>query len=113
MNTTAEQPIKCTPTSSLLGNSSPEILKPIQIPAGTLQVAWIEQIDAHGLFLTDEHGTSVIAAHHNGFSCYALARCIRDKDEDRALRQLQFIRDCGGLVRNEGAVQWLINPSED
>lgn len=89
------QPVK---TRSILPNSSPEILLPIDFAGGILQVVWIIQIDAHGLFFTRAaSGNPVLfATHHNGYSCHELAQRLKAGNWERAVVQLEFIRDCGG-----------------
>lgn len=85
-------------TRSLLANSSPEILKPIPGCDGVFQVVWIDQINTHGLFYQHKcaEGAQILATHHNGYSCDALAERIIKGDSQRALEQLDFIADCGG-----------------
>jgi hypothetical protein len=87
-----------TKARALLGNSSAEILKPLQGAGGTFQVVWIEPIDAHALLYERDQsqGAVMLATHNNGFSCHVLAERIIAGDRDRALSQLEFIARCGG-----------------
>lgn len=74
---------------SILPNSSSAILAPM---AGGLQVRWHEELDLHVLY----HGESMIAGHHNGFSCHELAVRLLAGNAERALAQFDFITACGG-----------------
>ncbi len=85
-------------TISLLPNSSPTILIPVQTTLGTFQIKWIEDIDSHALFLIHERGESLIATHHNGFSLHVLAEYVKASNYDKARAQLVFISRCGGTV---------------
>jgi hypothetical protein len=40
----------------------------------------------------------LLATHHNGYSCYALAKRIISGDMEHAAQQLEYIRDCGGTA---------------
>jgi hypothetical protein len=90
--------LQITKARALLGNSSAEILKPLQGAGGTFQIVWIEQIDAHALLYQRDQseGAVMLATHHNGFSCHALAERIIAGNRERALSQLEFIARCGG-----------------
>lgn len=85
---------------SILPNSSPEILQPIKSAHGSLQVVWLEAIDAHGLFFQhDRDGSaSLLATHHNGFSCHTLAVRIAAGERERVEDQVEYIRRCGGTA---------------
>lgn len=95
--------ITIPPRRSLLANSSPEILKSLECEDGTLQVVWIPQIDSHGLFFTHHRdmGTHLLGTHHNGYSCRALAERIAAGDHQRAVAQLEFLKQCGGTATDE------------
>lgn len=89
------------PAQSLLSNSAPYILEPIPSEQGTLQVTWIPELDSHGLFVTsnsDTKAVALLATHHNGYSCHALAKLIAKGDWARAIKQAEYIRQCGGLT---------------
>lgn len=89
---------------SLLPNSSPEILRPLRGLGGTFHVVWIEQIDAHCLFFNrdGEDASTMLATHHNGYSCHALAERIISGDRKRINDQLEYIRRCAGTAIAEG-----------
>lgn len=81
---------------SILPNSAPHILQPINGKHGVLRVRTVA--DGHGLYF----GDSLIALHNNGFSCRALAERIDAAWEgkgtaNRALEQFDYILACGGL----------------
>lgn len=91
------------PRRSVLPNSAPHILNPISAGDGkTLQVVWLEEIDAHGLFyFHDEEEallTTLLATHHNGYSCHNLAERIVKGDMERIINQVNFIRECHGTA---------------
>ena len=92
---TSNPPLQMNAARPILANSSPEILLKITSPHGILSVKWIEQIDAHGLFLQRE-GEMLLATHNNGFSCYALGKALAEGDHQKATRQLDYIKACGG-----------------
>jgi len=102
MNDSKQMTLKITKARSLLPNSSPEILKPMPGAGGVLQVIWIEQIDAHGLFYQRDGAESacLVATHHNGHSCRALAERIIQGDQKLVLDQLDYIQRCGGTASN-------------
>ena len=103
---------KVTRSRSVLPNSAPHILKPIQANHGTLQVGWIEEINAHGLFYTyDETGsTCLLATHHNGHAVHRLAeRLTNGGDYAKAQKQAEYIRDCGGMTTGEDAFKSFFN----
>jgi len=85
-------------TTSLLPNSAPHILLPMEGKGGTFQVVWWAEADTHALLFTKGDNTRLIATHHNGYSCHALAERIISKDLESATTQLVFIRDCGGTA---------------
>jgi hypothetical protein len=106
MNTTDTSAPKVTRCKSILPNSAPHILKPIKTNHGTLQVGWIAEIDAHGLFYTyDETGsTCLLATHHNGHSLHNLAeRITKSGCYSRVREQAEYIRECGGMTTGEEA----------
>lgn len=85
------------PVRSLLPNSSPHILLPMAGKGGTFQVVWWPEADTHALIF--KAATSrLIATHHNGYSCHALAERIINRDLAYATDQLNFIRRCGGTA---------------
>lgn len=90
------------PAHSILPNSAPHILVPLS--AGewkTLQVIWVQEIDAHGLFYFHKHGATMLATHHNGFSCYCLAERLIKGNWAKITNQVNFIRGCGGTAIGE------------
>jgi hypothetical protein len=92
--------------TSVLSNSSPEILKPMPCKAGTLQVRWIDDDAGHGLFITFAQGTSLLATHDNGYSCHELAKRIAAGNYDRAVQQANYIMDCGGTGRRMAVIEY-------
>jgi hypothetical protein len=98
-----------TPAQPILANSSREVLRERRNAQGTFQVAWIPQLDAHGLFFTHAGGTCVLATHNNGHSCANLADRICSGDLERAMDQRQYIQDCGGLVGDAAKVAFAVN----
>lgn len=97
-------------TRSFFPNSAPHILVPIKGAHGTLQVRWIEALDSHVLYFD----ASKIAAHHNGYSCFALARRIDAAWSGKgtaahALEQYDHILRCGGMGASERAVAHIAN----
>lgn len=100
-------------TRSILPNSSPEILKPLEGIHGTFQVKLLPNGD-HELYL----GTNLIAIHNNGFSCYSLAKRIVDawngvRTPEHALEQFDYILRCGGLGIARSTVEWIIRNSPE
>jgi len=89
---------------SIFSSSSPEILRPIKLKVGTLQIVPDEQKDTHLLNYIKGESVSLLASHPNGFSCHSLAtRWINsrtNKPEDRLLflEQAEYIVLCGGFV---------------
>jgi hypothetical protein len=107
------EPITITPARPILPNSSLEVLRERQFPHGKLQVSWIAQLDAHGLFFTHSHGTSLLASHNNGHSCANLADRICTGDPAKAEEQRGYIADCGGVVCSHKYLASLFsNPAE-
>jgi len=91
---------KCSPT---LGNQPPS--KVVTVANGKLEVSWIDQIDAHGLFLTFADGQiMLLATHNNGHSCLVLAERIETGNEERVIAQADFIRRCGGTCASDTAL---------
>ncbi len=64
-----------------------------------MQVRWVEQIDEHALFLTRGESEIVLATHHNGYSCHALAERMIKGEIGRSEAQAQYIGECGGLTQ--------------
>jgi hypothetical protein len=87
--------------NSVLGNTSPEILHPVESRLGIFQIAWVEAIASHGLFLDRGAGFVFVASHHNGYSLARLSEFVLRGDTKAALRQVVYIRDCGGTVTND------------
>lgn len=86
------------PARPVLPNSAPHILKPIAVEGGALQVVWLPELDAHGLFFKREGDATVLATHNNGYSCHALAERLVKGDWTRIVQQADYIRDCGGMA---------------
>lgn len=87
-------------SGSILPSSEPRILRPVDTPFGALQVCVIAELDTHGLFLKHDHGETLLATHGNGYSCWELLVCMAAGRVDDALRQAQYILDCGGTARH-------------
>lgn len=85
-------------TRTLLPNSSPEILLPMEGKGGIFQVVWIDNCDTHALLFIVDEMPQLLATHHNGYSCHALAKRICTESLERATQQLEFIRACGGTA---------------
>jgi hypothetical protein len=91
------------PIHSLLPNSAPHILNPISVgEERTLQVIWLPNVDAHGLFYFWGKGAAILAMHHNGYSCHSLAERLVAGDWDKIINQVNYIRNCGGMAIGEG-----------
>lgn len=89
-------------STSILGNTSPEILKPIKTTVGEFQIKWIEELNTHILLLDRGEGGFVAATKHNGYSLRALVRRIEENGSAEYIReQLNYIRECGGTVAAE------------
>ncbi len=89
-------------SASVLGNTSPEILKPVQTNLGLFQIKWIEDLNTHVLLLDRDKGGFVVASKHNGHSLRALVRRIEENGSAEYIReQLNSIRECGGTVAAE------------
>lgn len=91
---------------SVLASNCKQVLEPIKCPAGTLQVRVMIDLDSHVLVITHEAGTSTIAEHPNGYSCHVLAQHIAAGDADKAVKQAEHIRQCGGMTRDDGAIRY-------
>ena len=94
--------------ASVLPNSSPEILRAMQTQSGVLRVRWVDADDSHALFYTSSDGETLLASHHNGFSCYALAKRLISGDRKSAAEQAEYIVACGGRVPSLHAVLALV-----
>lgn len=92
--------LKATPTKSILPNSSPEILRPMPGCGGVFQVVWIAEIDSHALLYQRDGNPCVwtLATHHNGHSCHILAKRMIARESSRAVDQMEYIRQCGGMA---------------
>ena len=92
---------------SILPNTAAHLLQPLQGPKGhVLRVKWHPEFDSHVCYLND----SAIAAHHNGFSCFALAERILavwkgERDAPHALQQFDYILACGGLGTRRESIE--------
>ena len=108
-NTTVES-IKITPASALLANSSPEVLRPMKGCGGTFQVIWIAEMDSHALLYqgAGDGSAYVLATHHNGHSCHVLAMRMARKETAKAVRQAEFITECGGTSAARRTIENLI-----
>ena len=93
--------MKFAKTSSILGNTSPAILIPVETLVGTFQIQWIEAIGAHALFLDRGEGGIFVASHNNGHSLHALVEFVLAGNQERIKSQLDYIRQCGGTVAAE------------
>ena len=87
--------------NSVLGNTSKEIFRPVKTHLGIFQIAWVEAIASYGLFLDRDAGFIFVASHHNGYSLARLTEFIIRDDIKAILRQVVYIRDCGGTVTND------------
>ena len=83
-------PNRPTRTRSILPNSSPGILKPLE---GGFWTCWHDELDMHVLY----KGFARLAGHHNGYSCYELAMRILAGNTERAIAQFDYIKACGGV----------------
>lgn len=106
-----------TSTKSILPNSDTTILKPLEGKHGVFQVKWISELDTHGLFFSSGTYNSVIAMHHNGYSCHALAKRIIEvwqlsKPEQYAIDQYKYINACGGMTKDGATMNSIINPEQ-
>jgi hypothetical protein len=90
-------------SASILGNTSPEILKPVKTNLGLFQIKWIEELNTHVLLLDRGRGAGdiLVATQYNGHSLHALAKCVLAGNQDRIASQLNYIRQCGGTVAAE------------
>ena len=93
--------MKINRANPILGNTSPAILIPIKTPLGDFQIKWIEELGAPALFLDRGEGGFFVASHNNGHSLFNLIERVQSGIEERALAQLEFIRQCGGTVAAE------------
>ena len=93
--------MKLAQTSSILGNTSPAILIPVETSLGKFQIKWIKAIGAHALFLDRGQGGFLVATKHNGFSLMALVKRVKLGNWKDIKGQLDYIRDCGGTVAAE------------
>lgn len=92
---------------SILPSSSPQVLEPITMPKGTLQVREMPHLDTHGLFVDSR----LVAMHPNGYSCRSLAERIASGDVGRVRQQAQYILDCGGMTIAIESLVWYAQPS--
>lgn len=92
--------LQVTPSKSILPNSSPEILRPMPGCGGVFQVVWVSEIDSHALLYQRDGNASArtLATHHNGHSCRALAERMISRESSRAVDQMEYIRQCGGMA---------------
>ena len=88
------------PANSFLPNSSSYMFEPVTVNGDVFQVKWMGDLNMHGLFLTRKGVTSLVAAHHNGHSCFQLIRLIVEGDADGIIAQMEYIQRCGGLTTN-------------
>jgi hypothetical protein len=95
-----------TKTQSILPNSCERILRPIPCKCGHMQVRWMEDADSHGLFITHDRGESLIAMHHNGYSCHNLAERMLTGNLERVEQQALYITDCGGLAASMERIRY-------
>ena len=93
--------MKLAVSRSVLGNTSQEILLPVKTRLGIFQIAWVEAIASHGLFLDRGAGFVFVASHHNGHSLARLSEFVLRGDTKATMRQVVYIRDCGGTVTND------------
>lgn len=91
---------------SLFASSDERILRRIDTPTADLQVRAVPNLDTHILFISYEHGVSMLAEHPNGYSCHALALRIVAGDVANAKEQAKFIQDCGGMARSLDAIAY-------
>ena len=85
---------------------------------GILKVIPWPETEQHALMYEDTRklGFSMLAIHPNGYSCKELANRIIEAWEKRgtaeyALKQFDYILDCGGLGKKRSAIEWIINQS--
>jgi hypothetical protein len=100
---------------SILPSSDAMILKPLEGKHGNFQVKPIHGLDTHGLFLTRDGYTSLIAMHPNGYSCHGLAKRIIDvwqasRPAQYAIEQYKYINACGGMTKDDATMQGIIPP---
>ena len=99
---------------SILASSDASILKPMQGVFGTFQVKALQELDTHGLFLTDARGyTNLIAMHPNGYSCHNLAKRTcevwkGEKPYEYAIEQYKYILACGGMTKEDSVMLCII-----
>lgn len=92
--------IKATITS-VLGNTSSGLLKPVETPVGTFQIEWVDAICSHALFLDRGMGGILVATMHNGFSLEALVKRVKEGIHEEIKEMLNYIRKCGGTAAAE------------
>lgn len=103
--------MKITPSVSLLSNSNDYILKEMVSPMGNFQIFWVPEIDSHVLFYQKPGSEPThLAMHNNGFSCHVLAERIIKGEVGRAVSQLQYIKDCGGMGVDESVIRDIFLP---
>ena len=95
--------MKKSAETSILGNSPHTVGKEQSTPYGKFQIDWVPAIDAHVLMYEGPAygGVICIATHHNGYSCQEIVYRVVKGDFARVKSQLQYIKDCGGMGRNE------------
>lgn len=87
---------------SVLPSSSPEIFRPLAGKNGLFYVKALVEEDTHALYFKEKHRNErMIAAHPNGFSCFALAQLIIQRNIPQAIIQANFMVECGGASLNE------------
>lgn len=97
--------------NSILANSSPKILKPIGTTFGVLQVRWMDKLDTHQLVLIVNGKETVIASHHNGFSCHSLAERMEAGNQAAIKDQADYIVCCGGEAKPVAEILALLDVS--
>jgi hypothetical protein len=84
---------------SILSSGDAHCYKPQPFGDMMLEVKPSVEMDTHFLVIHHTAGTSILAEHPNGHSCRALAERMIAGDADKVNQQLQYIEDCGGMVR--------------
>ncbi len=103
-----------TPANPVLGNFNPTILAPVKTKIGIFQVVWVGQIDNHALLFQESGKGSayVLASHNNGFACHELLKSLKKENLDKVLKQVNFIKDCGGLAVSDKTFKYLVDLRE-
>jgi len=105
---------------SLLPSHDSNTYREVSHKFGTLKVIPLAEIETHALMYEDDRklGFSMLATHANGYSCKELLdRIVKtwvgECTADYALKQFDFILDCGGTGRSRTAIEWIVNQGEN